>query len=393
MKKNESMKKYFRFTRLVVFCIIAIILPLSGCDSDDNTGKTGPETQSAEAFAMHIGAILPLTGPAGQYGKWVQQGMEVALDEAAEEFPDVKVKVTYEDSQADPKKAVSAFHKLAGSDVQVVFAVTSGDSLAIAPLSVKYNIPIITGTLVPGITDKSPLLIRNSANMATETKVMAEYLSSQNPMPRVAIIYVNNDVGNFSKDNFVGLYTAKGGEVVGAEAYLPGATDFRAQLTRLAGEQPDVLYFLSYSEWATIEKQARELGMTCDFAGATPTEDVKALKIVGKTAEGTIYTRASFDPNAGDPVLEQFQRRYKKRYGTNAEVWAATFRDDVMLVAKAASQGKGTGNELVKAILAMKVYHGASGRTEFLTNRDTNKPVSIFVIRDGGFQPLQGVQP
>jgi len=314
--------------------------------------------------------------------------MEIGRIEVRRQYPDVQVDVTYEDSQADPKQAVSAFHKLALSHVDVVFAVTSGDSLAIAPLSTQYGIPIITGTLVPGITDKSPLLIRNGANMATETQVMAQYLASQDPKPKVAIIYVNNDVGNFSQDNFRRLYEAEGGTVTGAEAYPPGATDFRSQLTRLAQASPDVLYFLSYSEWATIEKQARELGMKCDFAGATPTEDAKALGIAGDVANGTIYTRAAFDPNAVAPVLEEFQRQYRQKYGTTAEVWAATFRDNVLLVARAAAEGAKTDAALIDKIVSFKTYQGASGETEFLANRDTNKPVSIFAIVQGKFQPL-----
>lgn len=364
---------------LLVFCACSGLVLSEGCRKSE---------ESSEKVTVHIGAILPMTGPAGQYGKWVQQGMEIGRIEAKEQYPDVQIDITYEDSQADPKQAVSAFHKLALGHTDVVFAVTSGDSLAIAPLSTNYDIPVITGTLVPGITDKSPLLIRNGANMATETQVMAQYLASRNPKPRVAVVYVNNDVGSFSQDNFKRLYEAEGGTVTGAEAYPPGATDFRPQLTRLAQANPDVLYFLSYSEWATIEKQARELGMKCDFAGATPTEDAKALEIAGDVANGTIYTRAAFDPNADDPVVKEFQHRYKEKYGSMAEVWAATFRDNVLLVARAASEGAKMGAELINTIVSFKTYHGASGETEFLANRDTNKPVSIYTIMQGRFQPL-----
>lgn len=371
---------------LVFLCSILFII---SCQKPEEAPSSVEKKESTPTYKVHIGAILPMTGPAAQYGKWVHQGMEIGLAEAKSKYPNVDISISYEDSQGSPKNAVGIFQKFTSEDVNVVFVLTSGETLAIAPLAEKFNLLIITGTLIPGVTEKSSLLIRNAANMSTETRVMAEYLSSKSPKPKVAVIYVNNEVGSFSKDRFQKLYEQAGGVITGAEAYMPGATDFRAQLTKLSEHKPDILYFLSYSEWATIVKQVRELGMTWQFAGATPTEDTKALKIAGNAAEGTIYTKAAFDPAAHDEAIQSFQYQYKQKYGDSSEVYAATFRDNLMLIATAASKGHTKGKELVDAIISIGTFDGASGKTEFLSSRDVNKPIAIFKIEDQKFSPLE----
>ncbi len=386
-KCRFSFSPWFPQLSLTALCVALLVLPGCKDPNGSNSGNGGTPPVRENRHSVHIGTILPMTGPASQYGKWVQQGIGIGLQEAKKKYPDVDITVTYEDSQGAPKNAVSIFQKFAMQKVDVVFVLTSGETLAIAPLAEKNAIVIISGTLIPGITDKSPLLIRNAANMATETKVMAEHLSSRNPKPKVAIIYVNNDVGSFSRGRFVGLYEKAGGTITGTEAYMPDANDFRAQLTKLRDSKPDVLYFLSYSEWATIARQARQLGMTCQFAGATPTEDAKALKIAGDAAESTIYTKAAFDPQADDEAIRTFQKQYKDRYGEYSEVYAATFRDNLMLVAEAASKGHTRGKEMIDAILAVGTFDGASGHTKFLPDRDVDKPVALFRIDNGEFTP------
>lgn len=217
---------------------------------------------------------------------------------------------------------------------------------------------------------------------------MAGHLAAKEPKPRVAIIYVNNEVGNFSKDRFIELYEKLDGEIVASEAYMPDVMDFRAQLTKLGKSQPDVLYFLSYGEWGAIAKQARELGMNSQFVGATPTEDRKALAIAGSAGEGTIYTKAAYDPRSNDPEIERFQQNYIDRYGEVADVYGATFRDNLILVAIAAKQGHTSGKELIDAIIDIGTFHGASGPTKFLENRDVEKPVALFKIEQGTFRRL-----
>jgi ABC-type branched-subunit amino acid transport system substrate-binding protein len=73
---------------------------------------------------FRIGAILPLSGPSARYGKWIQEGLELAREEvnAAGGIGGRPLQILYEDDQATPRLAATAMQKLATSDrVPVVF--------------------------------------------------------------------------------------------------------------------------------------------------------------------------------------------------------------------------------------------------------------------------------
>lgn len=60
---------------------------------------------------------------------------------------------------------------------------------------------------------------------------------------------------------FKQAYLAKGGEVVGEEAYLQKDTDFKAVLTKIKTMNPEILYVPGYyEEVGKIIKQARGIG-------------------------------------------------------------------------------------------------------------------------------------
>ena len=63
-------------------------------------------------------------------------------------------------------------------------------------------------------------------------------------------------------------FKAGGGTIVGEQKYNGGDKDFKAQLTTVKGENPDVLVVPGYySEAGLIAQQARQLGITIPIVG------------------------------------------------------------------------------------------------------------------------------
>ena len=343
-----------------------------------------------EPEEIKIGAILPLTGPAAQFGQYTKEGIEIGLEELSQQGLTYRIKVLYEDSQGDPKTAVSILNKFIKIDkVDTVFVLTSVETLAILPIITKEKIITFTGTLLPAITEKSHYLFRNATSLDQETKFMADFLATQRNKPSVAIIYVNNDAGVVADNQFRKTYHELSGEIVEAQAYEPGATDFRSQLVKIKDSNPEYLYILSYKEFGLIMKQARELGIKAKFIGTTTFEDPSGVKIAGEAANGAIYTVSSFNPEASEPKLAQFQEKYRKRYGRNAELYAALFRDNIHILALAFKTKPKNAEELRSAILNVRIFDGVSGTTKFLPNRDVEKSLALKIIRDGKFEYLE----
>ena len=95
-------------------------------------------TRQGQANIVKIGAILPLTGDAAQYGKACRCGMDLAVKQlnAQGGVLGKTLCIIYEDSQAVPSTAVSAINKLIAVDgVKLIIGdMFSSPTLAIAPI-------------------------------------------------------------------------------------------------------------------------------------------------------------------------------------------------------------------------------------------------------------------
>lgn len=81
-------------------------------------------TESTKQNEIEIGAILPLTGQSAQYGKWIQQALELGRKQINESggINGKKLVIAYEDDQADPTMAANAMWKL---EIKIMFRLCS----------------------------------------------------------------------------------------------------------------------------------------------------------------------------------------------------------------------------------------------------------------------------
>ena len=117
---------FYRRFRIIGFCFVIFFPSLS-------FGKE-----------IKIGVILPLTGPAGKYGKWARDGIELAVEEIRKTDPSLKV--IFEDNEGNPSKGVSAFLKLVKADkVPVVMdLILSQVALAVAPVAERNKVVMLS---------------------------------------------------------------------------------------------------------------------------------------------------------------------------------------------------------------------------------------------------------
>jgi len=88
----------------LLFATPVLILFDLGCSRESGT----PSTQGVRQDRINIGAILPLTGDNAAWGKQARDTLELAVNHFNESEPTLSVEIGYQDTQADPKQAVSA---------------------------------------------------------------------------------------------------------------------------------------------------------------------------------------------------------------------------------------------------------------------------------------------
>ena len=350
------------------------------------------DKQPAESEEIKIGAILPLTGDAASWGEMGKQGIDLAVDEINSEggIKGKKIKVVYEDTQADPQKGVSAMRKLVSIDkVPVVIGdIVSAVVLAAAPIANENKVVLISPTAsAPAVTDAGEYVFRNWPSDVFEGEFMARSAYNELGLKQVAILYINNDYGIGLREVFTETFEQLGGEILAAESYDADATDFRTQLTKIKATTPQTVYLISYyKDGALILKQATEMGLETQYLAASAIEDPKLIEIAGPATEGLIYPLSSgYDPESHEENIQEFKREFTARYGEEPSYVAAQAYDAMKIVAFSIEQGGTEGSGIQAAMTNVKDFSGVTGETTFDENGDVIKPMAIKTVKNGEF--------
>jgi branched-chain amino acid transport system substrate-binding protein len=341
--------------------------------------------------AVRVGVILPLTGDAAVYGKAIENGIELARDETKQtRFPSLDL--VYEDDQGQATQAVSAVRRLI--DIEKVPVIIGGamssTAEAIIPICNNAEVVLISPTATkPSLTHMGKYFLRLWPSDDYDGKVMADVASHKLGLRRVSILYVNVAYGVGITQVFTKHFESLGGEIVGADGYSQGETDFRAYLLKVQEAKPQAVYLPGYvTEVNQILKQAKELNLKVRFLGVNSLYDPKLIEIAGSAAEGAVFTYPAFDTKSSAPAVANFVSRYGKEYGADPDAFAAQGYDAFGVLVKAINLvGKetSTGPQILAALHSLGRYDGVAGSFTFDSQGDVEKELRLLTIRDGRF--------
>ncbi|HRV29241.1 MAG TPA: ABC transporter substrate-binding protein, partial [Spirochaetia bacterium] len=204
-----------------------------------------------------------------------------------------------------------------------------------------------------------------------------------NARTAACIFDVGNDytkgLSEFFRDKFIEL----GGKIVAFEAHATGATDFKAQLTKIIAAKPDVIYISDYyNDVALIAKQARELGYTGPLVGCDGWDSPDLVKIGGKAVENGYFTN-HFSKDDPSPQVQEFVKKYEAKFGKTPDASAALAYDAMVIMLDAIKRAGSTDPEKIRAALAATNIQVVSGMISFDKNRNPIKSAVIIAIKDG----------
>jgi branched-chain amino acid transport system substrate-binding protein len=338
----------------------------------------------------NIGVILPLSGDASVYGKNLQNGIELALEEGEKNnLSEMQVKLIYEDSKVDPKLAVNAFQKLSTIDKCkiVLGGFSSSEVLSMAPIAEKNKIILISPTASsPNITDAGDYIFRTTPSDNFDGEIMAKFAFNELKLKNIAIIYSNNDYGQGISKVFIKKFTDLGGEISAERSFESGANDFKSQLTALKVSHPDGLYIIAASEIGTILKQKAELNLNdVKIFTVGLVENPMVIEIAGNAANNTYYSYPSYQINSDDKTVKDFIAKFKAKYGTAPDVLAA-YGYDLMNITLLAIKNGNDADKIKTSLYNLKDFNGVTGETSFDSNGDISKSAGIKIIENGEFK-------
>ncbi len=336
-----------------------------------------------------IGMYGSLTGDGASFGLSSREGTEMAVDEinaAGGLLSGRRFRLLVEDDQSRPEEAASAVTKLITQDkaVAILGEVASRRSLAAAPIAQRYNVPMITPSSTnERVTEVGDYIFRVCFIDSFQGEVLAKFAFDDLKAKKAAILKdIQQDYSVGLTESVTRSFTALGGQVIDPVSYSSGDGDFRAVLTQIRTQRPDVVFVTGYyPEAAIIARQARELGMTMPLLGGDGWVG-DALKN-GREALANTFISNHYSGDNPDAVVQDFVKGYRAKFGHEPDAIAALAYDAVKVLADAMTRAGGTDGPKVRDALATADVVGVTGRLKVNEKRNMDKPA---VIQEVTFQ-------
>lgn len=385
-----------RFSRVVAILVL-MALPvagLTGCGGSQATSQGQP--RSALPDKVVIGALIPQTGQGASYGVLDKNGADLAVEQVNASGGikgKIKIEIKYEDHQAKPDVAVSAFRSLIERfHTPYVISSYSSPTMAVAPIADQEKVVVVNGGgQSDNLAGAAKYLFSDIPLVGLETHAIAKYLATEGGAKTASIIYANDEGGRSSKEAFTKAFEANGGKVLGAESSELGAADFRSQLAKIKAQNPDILFLSTYGkDTATIIKQAGELQIHATITDTSWSLIPEVLAL--PEAEGMIHTKLAIKPTG------EFTTAYTSKYGQDpsSSVYPVTFYDGVMIFKAAAEYAIDhdyglTGEGIRKAISEIRRFQGGAGTVQFLDDGTSVRPVEIDKLHNAKSELIKTV--
>ncbi|HIQ71424.1 MAG TPA: ABC transporter substrate-binding protein [Candidatus Onthenecus intestinigallinarum] len=358
----------------------------------------GVSAFAEDAGTINIALIANTTGDYAQYGIPVRNGAMLYIDQlnAAGGINGKQIQVFEYDDKADGIETVNAFNLALENNISAVIgSVLTGATIALSDATYEVNVPQITASATAaGVTVIDPEdpesevrtnVFRSCFIDPFQGEKMADYAVNKMGAKTAAVLFeTGSDYSEGLKDAFVAKAEELGLEIVATEAFATGDRDYRAQMTNIAAQNPDVVFCpIYYGEAGLAITQARQVGITATFLGGDGFGGIKDYA-TAEDLEGSVYC-SGYAP--GTESVAQFEADYEATYGEPVpNMFAPLAYDAAMLMCQALKAAEDAGlsagtPEYHQAVIdALKASDGVEGITGTYTFDEFNNPIKSAAI-------------
>ena len=385
-----------RMKPLALAAAVAVALGLAACGKKEEPAKTAASTQPAApaVVTVTIAHAGPLTGSIAHLGKDDENGVHLAIDQANEKKltiggKPVKFVMESEDDQADPQTGTTVAQKLVDAKVAAVIGhLNSGVAIPASEIYAKAGIPMISGSATnPTLTERGlKTVFRTVGRDDQQGPAIASYIAHELKAKKVAIVDDKTAYGEGLANEVEKTLKGDKVRIVGRERTTDKETDFKAILTKIKSERPDVIFHGGMdATGGPMLKQARELGIKAVFAFGDGACTDEMGKLAGKAAEGMVCSQAGLPREAAN---KDFVEAFTKKYG-EIKQYAPYFYDATNAVIEAMKKADSTDPAKFAPELFNVSFDGATGHVEFDAKGDRkDAEMTIFRMKDGKVAPI-----
>lgn len=306
-----------------------LAMAVAACGQDAAPPATKSPPAAGTAVVVRLGFAAPLTGPQAHYGKEMQNGVVLAVEEINAAPPVVagrplRFELLSEDDQADPKQGPQVAQKLVDAGIRgMIGHFNSGTSIPASKVYADAGVPQIAMATAPAYTANGhKTAFRAMTNDIQQGAAMGRFVVERLGARRIAVIDDRTAYGQGLADEFEKAARAAGGEIVRREYVTDKTSDFAAVLTAIKAAAPQAVFFGGAdAQGGPMARQLRQLGLEARFLGGEMLKSPNYLALAGEAAEGSIASLAGL-PLADMPGGRDYEARYRARFNAPVETYS-----------------------------------------------------------------------
>jgi branched-chain amino acid transport system substrate-binding protein len=353
-----------------------------------------------QADDVKIGYAGPMTGAQAHYGKDMQNGIALAIEDVNATKPTIGGKpvrfvLDTADDQADPRTGTTVAQKLVDDGIKGMLGhFNSGTTIPASRIYANAGIPQIAMATAPEYTQQGFKTTFRMMTSDTQQGAVAGSFAVKNlGMKKIAIIDDRTAYGQGLADQFEKAAKAAGGKIVDREFTNDKAVDFKSILTKLKAANPDLVYYGGAdSQAAPMVKQMKSLGMKAPLMAGEMVKTPTFLSIAGDAANGTVASLAGL-PLDEMPGGKEYVAKYKKRFNEDVQTYSPYAYDGAMALFAAMKKANSTdpakylpvlAKTDMPAVTATHLAYDAKGDLK-------NGGITLYKVVDGKWTTLQSV--
>ncbi|MFL6663452.1 MAG: ABC transporter substrate-binding protein [Rhizobacter sp.] len=354
-------------------------------------------TQGVSKNEIVVGSIQDLSGPIAGFGKQVRLGMMLRAEELNEQggVHGRKIKLLFEDSGYDPKKAVLAAQKLVNQDKIFAMVAHIGTATNAAAMPVQFEKNVVNFYPVTAAREMyepfHKLKFAGGSSYFDQMRVSLPRLVKEKGATKVCAIYQDDDFGLDVMQGIEAGLKSIGMAPVEKTSYKRGATDFSSQVARMKAAGCDLVAMGTIiRETIGTIAEAKKAGWTPTFMGTSAAYTDLIHKLGGANMNGLYATHTVQHPyldEAAQPI-RFWATKYKTKFNEDPTVFSVygyNFLDAFIQGAQKAGPNL-TTDSFVKAVETLRIPPDMFGAPEqsFTPNKHWGSQLSrLSQIQDG----------
>lgn len=373
--------------------ILAVMLSAcaSGTRSDGVATARAPSPQRVK-----IGVGAPTSGQIAELGAGIVNGARMAIDEANADGikldgADVVFELVVEDDRADPRTGPDAARRLIERGVvAVVGHLNSGISIPASALYDRARIPMVTpASSNPRLTQQGlSSVFRIVGHDGTQGEGIAEFIALGLKRTSFAVVEDGTTYGRVVCEPVVD--SAKRRYALSPRlttTYSALETSPKSVADRIVQSGADAVVYCGMGDDAVhLFAALRAQGSKAVFIGSDglmSTEVVSAMRELGE-----VYASSSDPVWDRSDAAQDFEQRYRRRFGLDVSAYSATSYDATRVLIAAMRAGNSTNSAGLADKIHSIAFKGVTGSIEFSASGERlATPVTLLKLTDGKWAP------